>query len=200
VFIGVRMGSIFELAKEFIQMPPDELEILLESPIHELRVGALSIMGKQAAHKKTTESRKKELYDLYLRRHDRINNWDLVDLAAQHVVGAYLADKPRDRLYTLAKSENMWERRTSMYACVAYIRKGDVDDTLKIAEILVNDPEELIQKAVGTLLRGVDGDNRPKLLDFLDRYAATMPRVMLRYAIEHLSDEQRAHYMSLKHK
>ncbi len=95
VFMGVRMGSLFKLSEEFIDMPPKEIEKLLESPIHEVRAGAVSIMNKQGRNKKTTESRRKELYDLYLQRHDRINNWDLVDLGATFVIGRYLFDKPR---------------------------------------------------------------------------------------------------------
>lgn len=95
VFIGVRMGQIFELAKDFLELPVDELEELLESPVHEIRAGALSIMDKHARRKRTDEQRRAELYELYLRRHDRIDSWDLVDLAAPHVVGRYLADKAR---------------------------------------------------------------------------------------------------------
>jgi hypothetical protein len=114
VFIGVRMGQIFALAKEFMGMPLDEVEKLLESPIHEVRVGAVSIMDFQARSKKTTEARRKELFDLYLRRHDRINTWDLVDRSAIWVVGSYLFDKPRKVLYRLAKSKMMAERRTAI--------------------------------------------------------------------------------------
>jgi len=106
-FIGVRMGQVFALAKEFIDMAPREIEKLLESQIHEARAGAVSIMDWQARNKKTTEARRKELYDLYLRRHDRINNWDLVDRSAPYVVGGYLLDKPRDILYKLARSKNV---------------------------------------------------------------------------------------------
>jgi 3-methyladenine DNA glycosylase AlkD len=198
LFMGVRMGQVFELAKEFIDIPPAELEKLLESPIHEVRAGALSIMDKQGRHNKTLESRRKELFDLYLRRIDRVNNWDLVDLAAGFVVGRYLEDKPRDILYQLARSENLWERRTAMVSTSYFIRKGDVDDTFRIAEILVNDPHDLIQKAVGGWLRAAGDSDRPGLLRFLDQYAATMPRTALRYAIEHLDREQREHYMNLK--
>ena len=104
-------------------MPPDEIERLLESPIHEARAGALSIMAKQAALKKTTKARKKELYDLYLRRHDRINNWDLVDLAARDVVGGYLADRSRRPLYRLARSKSMWKRRTAILSTM-HLRRG----------------------------------------------------------------------------
>ena len=107
------MGHVFELAKEFMEMPPAEIEKLLESPIHEARAGAVSVMDFQARSKKTSESRKKELFDLYIKRHDRINNWDLVDRSAIYVIGAYLFDKPRDILYKLARSKNIWERRTA---------------------------------------------------------------------------------------
>ena len=103
--MGVRMGSLFKLSEDFIDMPPNEIEKLLESPIHEVRAGAVSIMNKQGRSKKTSEIRRKELYDLYLQRHDRINNWDLVDLGAAFVVGRYLFDKPRNILYKLATSK-----------------------------------------------------------------------------------------------
>lgn len=111
-FLGVRMGQVFSLAREFIEMPPAEIEKLLESEIHEVRGGAVSIMDWQARSKKTPAARRKELFDLYLRRHDRINNWDLVDRSAPYVVGGYLFDKPRKILYKLARSKNVWERRT----------------------------------------------------------------------------------------
>ncbi len=122
VFIGVRMGEVFGLAKEYVDLPPDEIETLLESPVHEVRAGALSVMDKQARRKRTPESRRKELYDLYLRRIDRINNWDLVDLAAPYVIGGYLVDKPRDILYELARSEDLWERRTAIVSTSYFIR------------------------------------------------------------------------------
>lgn len=197
-FMGVRMGSVFETAKTFIDMPPDEIEKLLESAIHEVRAGALRIMGKQAARKKTSETRRKELYDLYLRRHDRINNWDLVDLAAWHVVGGYLADKPRDILYSLAKSNNLWERRTAILSTMHFIKEGDVDDVFELAEILVSDPHDLIHKAAGWALREAGKKNPQRLFEFLNRHAATMPRTLLRYAIERLDKPQREHYLKLK--
>jgi DNA alkylation repair enzyme len=197
-FMGVRMGQIFALAKEFIEMPPDEIEKLLESPIHEVRVGAVSIMDWQARSKKTHEERRKELFDLYIRRHDRINNWDLVDRSAPYVVGGYLFDKPRDVLYKLARSENVWERRTAIVSTYYFIRAGDVADTFKIAEMLLNDDHDLIHKATGGWLREAGKKDPQKLLGFLDKYAGAMPRTALRYAIEHLDKKQRDHYMGLK--
>jgi len=197
-FLGVRMGQVFALAKEFMALPLNEIEQLLESPIHEVRVGAVSIMDFQARSKKTLEARKKELFDLYIKRHDRINNWDLVDRSAPYVVGGYLFDKPRAILYKLARSKNIWERRTAIVSTGYFIRKGDIADTFKIAEMLLKDDQDLIHKATGWMLRAAGGVERPKLLSFLDQQAATMPRTLLRYAIEHLDKKQRAYYLSLK--
>ena len=197
-FIGVRMGQVFAHAKEFIDMTPDEIEKLLDSKIHEVRAGGCSIMDKQARRKKTTPERRKELYDLYLRRHDRINNWDLVDVCAIHVIGGYLADKPRTVLYKLAKSKNMWERRTAIVSTAYFIRQRDLDDTFRIAELLLKDKEDLVHKATGWMLRFAGDKDRGRLLSFLDKRAATMPRVMLRYAIEKFDKKQRDHYLRLK--
>jgi 3-methyladenine DNA glycosylase AlkD len=198
IFIGVPMGKVFALAKEFIDAPLGEIEKLLESPIHEARAGAVSIMDFEARRKKTSDARRKDLYDLYLRRHDRINNWDLVDRSAQYVVGGYLFDKKRDVLYKLARSKNIWERRTAIFSTSYFLRNGEVDDTFKIAEMLLNDKEDLIHKATGWMLRVAGGVDRQQLLDYLDVHAATMPRTMLRYAIEKFDPKLRAHYLGLK--
>ncbi|MBB5785608.1 DNA alkylation repair protein [Jiangella mangrovi] len=197
-FIGVRMGTVFELAKEFIDLPPAEIERLLDSDVHELRAGALSVMDKQARRKRTPPERRTELYELYLRKHDRIDNWDLVDLAAIHVVGGYLADRPRDVLYELARSPRWWERRTAVVATAYFIKSSDLDDTYGIAELLLGDPEDLVHKAVGGWLRAAGDKDPDRLRAFLDRHAAAMPRVMLRYAIEHLDAAQREHYRALR--
>lgn len=199
-FIGVRMGQVFALGKQFMEMPPREIEKLLDSPIHEVRAGGCSIMGKQSTHKKTSESRRKELYDLYLRRHDRINNWDLVDLCAHKVVGKYLLDfgKPRNILYKLARSKDTWERRTAIVSTFSFIGKGDLDDAFRIAEILMKDDQDLVHKATGWALREAGKKDRKRLLSFLDKHAATMPRIALRYSIEHLDKKQRDYYLGLK--
>lgn len=196
--MGVRMGQIFALAKEFMDMPLDQVEVLLETPIHEARVGAVSIMDYQARSKKTTEKRRKELFDLYIRRHDRIDTWDLVDRSAINVVGCYLVDKPRKILYKLARSKAMSERRTAIVSTLYLIGKGDVDDAFKLAEMLLDDEENLIHKAVGWALRYAGDKDRQKLISFLDQYAATMPRTTLRYAIEHFDKDQRDHYLAMK--
>ena len=197
-FIGVRMGSIFELAKENIDMPTSEIERMMESPLHEIRAGAMSIMGQCAKRKKVDAGRLKELYDLYIRRHDRINDWDLVDLAAYFVIGRYLEDKPRDILYELARSKNMWERRTAIVSTAHFIRTGETDDTFKIAEMLVRDNEDLVNKGTGWMVRYAGDKDRAKLLRFLDEFAAEMPRVLLRYSIEKLDADTRSYYLKLK--
>lgn len=198
-FIGVRMGHIFQTAKDFLDMPVNEIERLMESPIYEARTGALSIMGKAAGEKKVSPERLEELYDLYIRRHDRIDDWGLVDLGAYQVVGRYLEDKPRDILYKLARSDNWWRRRTAIVATAAFIKRGEVDDTFKISEMLLEDKKDLVHKGAGWMLRYAGDKDRAALLSFLDKYAATMPRVMLRYSIEKLDKEQRQHYLGQKH-
>jgi 3-methyladenine DNA glycosylase AlkD len=194
-FIGVRMGAVFALAKEMVSLPPGDIERLLQSDIHEVRAAAMSIMAKQYAAKKTTAERRQELFELYLRRHDRINDWDLVDLGAWHVIGPHLVEGGRDLLYRLARSDNMWERRTAILATFAFIRRTDYADTFAIAEMLMADPEDLIHKAAGWMLRSI-GD-RAASTAFLDRNAARMPRVMLRNALEHFAPDERAHYLAL---
>jgi len=196
--IGVRMGQIFALAKEFMDMPLLEVEKLLESNIHEVRVGAVSIMDFQARNKKTSAERRKELFDLYLKRHERINTWDLVDRSAIWVLGSYLFDKPRKVLYKLAKSKMMAERRTAIVTTLYFIGKGDVDDAFKLAEIMLHDKEDLIHKANGWALRFEGDKDRQQLMNFLDKHAASMPRVTLRYALEHFDKPQRDHYLGLK--
>jgi 3-methyladenine DNA glycosylase AlkD len=196
--LGVRMGQVFALAKEYMAMPLDEVETMLESPFHEMRVGAVSIMDFQARSKKTTDEQKKKLFDLYIRRHDRINTWDLVDRSAPWVVGSYLMDKPRKVLYKLAKSKRMAERRTAIVSTLFFIGKGDVEDAFKLSELMLYDKEDLIHKANGWALRFAGDKDRKQLLKFLDKHAADMPRVTLRYAIEKFDKKQREHYLKLK--
>jgi 3-methyladenine DNA glycosylase AlkD len=194
-FMGVRMGQLFSLAVEFRGMPIREIEKLLESKIHEVRAGGVSIMDKESRYKKTTESRRKEFYDLYMRRHDRINNWDLVDLGCLHMVGCHLFDKPRQILYKMARSKNVWERRTAILGTCYFIRQGDLDDTFRIGELLLNDKHDLIHKAVGWMLRFAGSKDPKRLYALLDKHATTMPRTLLRSSIEGLTKKQREQYM-----
>lgn len=195
----IPMGQIFQLAKDFINASPSDIEALLDSPSHPRRVAAVSIMDFQARRKATPDGTRRELYELYLRRHDRIDSWDLVDRAAPHVVGGYLWDKPREPLYLLAASPHWYERRTSIVSTWFFIRRGDLDDTFRIGQILANDPHELVQKAVGGWIREAGKRDDQRLRDYLDRNAATMPRTALRYAIESLPPEVRDQYLGRKH-
>ena len=196
--LGVKFGTVFKVAKEFTDMPLVEIEKLLESPYYEVRMGAVSVMDFQARHKKTTPERKKALYELYINRHDRINNWDFVDRAAPNVVGGYLWDKPRDKLYELARSKNVWERRTAIVSTYFFIKQDDLEDTFQIAELLIHDEHDLINKAVGSWLREAGKKDESRLKRFLDIHAPTMPRIALRYAVEKFDQQTKAHYLKLK--
>ncbi|PRX96700.1 DNA alkylation repair protein [Allonocardiopsis opalescens] len=193
--IGVRMKQLFDTAKSFERMPLDQVDLLLDSPYYEARVGAVSILDFKARRKGIGDDERRELYLLYLRRHDRINNWDLVDRAAPRVIGWYLLDKPRRPLYELAASADVWERRTAITASFWFIRAGEVDDALALAGILLDDPEEPVHKSVGTALREIGKVDRDRLLAFLREHAERMPRVTLRYAVERLPPELRAELM-----
>lgn len=195
--LGLNMRTVFQMAKKYTDMPLSEVETLLESRYYEVRMGAVSIMDFQAKRKKTPDAQRKALFELYVRRHDRINNWDFVDRAAYSVVGGYLLDKPKDILYKLAHSEHVWERRTAIVSTYAFIKQREIEDTFRIAEILVNDKEELIQKAVGSWIREAGKKDETRLKRFLDEYAATMPRVTLRYALEKFDKETKKYYMSI---
>lgn len=196
IFIGVRVPQTRKIAKQFSNLSLAEIEKLLESPVHEHRLVALIIMTNQS--KKADDAHKKALYDLYLKRTDRINNWDLVDTSCRDVVGGYLMDKSREPLYKLAKSKDLWERRIAMVSTWQFIRVGQLGDTFEIAEVLLGDTHDLINKAVGWMLREAGKKDEVALKEFLDRHAATMPRTALRYSIERLSPYDKQYYMNLK--
>jgi 3-methyladenine DNA glycosylase AlkD len=196
-FIGVRMGAVFAAAREFASMDLDQVERLLEHDAHEVRAGAVRIMAEQAKAKATTDERLQALAAVYLGRHDRIDDWDLVDLGAWEVLGRSLVHRPRDVLDELAASDDPWRRRSAITATFAFIRRGELDDTYRIAELLLSDDHELVRKAVGWALRNA-GDHDPERLNvFLDAHAATMPRSTLRNAIEKLAPEERKRLLAL---
>ena len=192
------MGSIFALAKDCIDMEPAEIERLLEHQDHAARVGAVSVMDWQARRRSTTDERRRELFELYVRRHDLIDTWDLVDRSAIWVIGEYLVGRPRDVLYELARSPDPMRRRTAILSTYAFIRRDDLDDTYRIADLLRHDPDDLVNKAVGWMLREAGKRDEPRLLAELDAHAATMPRVTVRYAAEKLEPSARARYVAPK--
>jgi 3-methyladenine DNA glycosylase AlkD len=194
---GIHMAALFALAKSFTAMPLAEIEKLLNNKAYEARMGAVCIMDFQARNKKITAEKRKELYDLYISHHNQINTWDMVDRSAPYVVGGYLFDKPRKVLYQLAKSKNVWERRTAIVSTYFFIRQNDVDDTFKIAKLLVKDKHEMIHTAVGSWVREAGKRDEQQLLGFLETHAATMPRTMLRYAVEKLDKRLKEIYMAM---
>lgn len=199
VFIGVRMGPIREAAKANKNLPLTEVQKLLDSKVHEHRMAGLIILTLQ--YPKADDHAKQNIYDFYLKNvyKGRVNNWDLIDVTCPRVVGAHLVGKPHDVLYELARSKDLWQKRVGIISTFTFISKGDPATSLNLAEILLHDEHDLIQKAVGWMLREVGKRcDRAILLDFLDQHSHEMPRTMLRYSIEHLPPKQRAHYMRQK--
>jgi 3-methyladenine DNA glycosylase AlkD len=195
-FLGMSVPEIRSVVKQFRDLSLSEIEKLLASKYHEVRLTALLILVDQFK-KSRSEEEKKRLFDFYLSHTAFINNWDMVDCSAEHIIGGYLIDKDKSILYKLAKSQDVWERRISIISTFHFIKKGECNDTLRIAEILLQDKHDLIHKAVGWMLREVGKRcSREKLVTFLNTH--TLPRTMLRYAIEHFPKEERQIFMAKK--
>ena len=169
--IGVRMGTVFAIAKASTGMPLTEIDRLLDSDAYEERMVAVSIMDFKARAKNADRA---ALYDLWMRRLDRIDTWDYIDRSAPRVVGGYLLDRPRDVLFELARSDNRWHRRTAITAAFWIIRSSDLDDPLALCEILAADPEHLVQTNVGVALREIGRVDRGRLEEFLARRGADL--------------------------
>jgi 3-methyladenine DNA glycosylase AlkD len=195
VFIGVRVPQTRLVCREFKDMPLLEIQKLFDSPVHEHRLAAVILLSDQ--YKKADDAGRDAIFNLYLKNvyAGRINNWDIVDCSAEFVIGPHLQNTDRKLLFELAKSPDIWQRRVSILSAFWYVRHNDYATTLRLTEILLHDKQDLIQKAVGWQLREVGKRDRALLLNFLDQHAATMPRTALRYSIEHLTPEQKAHYM-----
>lgn len=195
IFLGITVPIQREVAKKFYkQITISEVQKLLQSKIHEHRLTALMILTLKYQVGEIKE--KKAIVNIYLKNTKWTNNWDLIDLSSNKIVGNYLLDKPRDILYKLARSKSIWERRIAIMATFEFINDLSYDDSLKIATILLHDPHDLIQKAVGWMLREVGKRNLSAEIKFLDQYYKTMPRTMLRYAIEKFDPEKRKFYLN----
>lgn len=193
-FLGIRVPQIRKVAREFKQISLKETKQLLQSEYHEERLCALIIL---VSNMKTADPEEQQrICKLYLENTKFINNWDLVDTSAQYIVGLYLSDKDRTTLYELAQSENLWERRIAIMSTFHFIKNDDYDDTLKIAELLLNDAHDLIHKATGWMLREVGKRDLKTLEIFLDQHNTSMPRTMLRYAIEKMPEKKRQYYLA----
>jgi 3-methyladenine DNA glycosylase AlkD len=204
-FLGVMVPQTRLLVKKYWrEISIDETQELLRSQYHEERLAALLIMVKKFEKSGKTGklafakamAGKKEIFDLYLANTKFINNWDLVDLSAPNIVGAYLKGESKKILFELAGSKNLWERRIAILATFAFIKNKDAKDALKIAELLVNDDQDLVHKAVGWMLREAGKRCGQEIEEeFLRKHCKIMPRTMLRYAIERFDDGKRNYYL-----
>lgn len=192
-FLGIRVPVLRKLVKDFRGISFHDAFKLLESPFHEQRLLALLMLVDIA--KRSNEKDQKAIYTLYLRNVKFINNWDLVDSSAEHIVGAYLRTRDKKPLYSLARSKDLWKRRIAIMATFHYIKQNTFADALKISETLLNDEEDLIYKAVGWMLREIGKRDIGIEEDFLKKYYEKMPRTMLRYAIEKFPEEKRIKYL-----
>ena len=195
LFIGISVPETRKVVKKHKNASLEQIQELLQSKIHEHRLCGLLIMVDQ--YQKTKEN--EEIFNFYLKNISRVNNWDLVDSSAEKIIGAHIFQKDKKLIYELVQSKNLWERRIAIISTFYFIKKRQFQDTLKIAEILLNDEEDLIHKAVGWMLRemGKKG-GMEKLIEFLDKNSQKMPRTMLRYSIEKLDEEQRRRYLNKK--
>lgn len=194
IFIGVMVPDIRKVVKQYISLPLTEVVKLLHSKIHEERLAAAFILVAQ--YKKGDEKLKQKIFNIYLSNTKYINNWDLVDLTAYHIVGEQLRNGSKQTLYKLAKSKDLWEKRISIISTFAYIKTGEYKETLKIAKMLLNDDQDLIHKAVGWMLREVGKRvSQEQEVKFLEQYAHRMPRTMLRYAIERFPEKLRKKFL-----
>ena len=193
-FVGLNSATQRLLAKKYSHLGFREIETLLKSKIHEERQIGFLILVIQ--FNRGEQSQKTRIYKFYLDHIDRVNNWDLVDLSADKILGAYLLGKPTGILNKLARSQNLWERRVAIIATYHFIKQNQFAKTLEIAEILLQDKHDLIHKAVGWMLREVGNRSLPTEIKFLKKHYKIMPRTMLRYAIEKFPEKQRKFYMA----
>jgi 3-methyladenine DNA glycosylase AlkD len=203
VFIGVRVPAIRAVAKRFSDLALDQIDALLDSPVHEHRLAALIILNGrfEKAAKQSDEDAQARMVELYLAalRRGRVNNWDLVDSSAENVIGPWLFDRPRDLLFELAGSESLWDRRVALLSSFAFIKRGDASTTLALCERLLPERTDLIQKAVGWMLREVGKRvDRALLLTFLETHAAAMGATALSYATEHFDRDTRQRLRALR--
>lgn len=195
-FLGLRVPTVRQAVKTYGNASLDTAARLLKSEYHEIRLFALLLLASRFA--KSDDAAQEKIYRLYLKHMHCINNWDLVDTSAPCIVGGYLHNKDRNILYELARSKSLWERRIAIMATFWFIRDGQYDDALRIAEQLLNDTEDLIHKATGWMLREIGKRNKSAETAFLKTHHRNMPRTMLRYAIERFSPTERQRYLSGK--
>jgi 3-methyladenine DNA glycosylase AlkD len=195
-FIGLTAPQLHALARIYHPMPLSEIEKLLLCEIHEARSLALTIMG--ARYKKGDTAEQDLIFQLYLDRLDRVDNWDLVDSSAPYITGPHLQARDRSLLDTLIASPILWRRRIAILSTLHFIRAGELQPTLDLCDRLIADKQDLMHKACGWMLREVGKRDEAILERWLDDRASRLPRTMLRYAIERMTPEQRRYYMDRK--
>jgi len=178
-----------KIALQHRSMKLEDLQLLLESNVHEHRAAALEILVAQ--YKRGDEEQRRRIFDFYLSNTHCVNNWDLVDASCRGIVGEHLRTRPRKLLDKLARSKSLWERRIAMVSTMPLVWAGETEDALRIAEVLLDDEHDLIHKAVGWLLREVGDEDQTALMNFLKKHYERIPRTALRYAIEHFPTEER---------
>jgi len=193
VFLGIRMPVLRRCVRQFDGTTLADVGVLLQSRYHEARMLALLLLV--ARYERAGDAERSQIYRTYLANTSRINNWDLVDLSASQIVGAHLEHRSRRPLYRLARSASLWERRIAVIATAYFVRRNDFRDTLALAAALRDDPEDLIHKAIGWMLREVGKRDKAALERFLTRHYHHMPRTMLRYAIERFAERERLAYL-----
>ena len=193
LFLGVMVPDSRIVVNHFKHASLKTIADLLNSKYHEVRLTALLILVDKFRSAGLPEQ--KEIFDFYLNFTSRINNWDLVDLSAKHIVGGYLLNRPRTQLIKLARSKNIWERRIAILATFAFIPHHQFEDSFKLANFLLHDEHDLIHKAVGWMLREVGKKSKPALVKFLKPRYQKMPRTMFRYAIERFPESERQAYL-----
>ena len=193
VFIGIRVPILRKLVKEYLDLALKDVKTLLRSKYHEERLLSLFIMVDQFS--KGDQRKKKSTYELYLENTGFVNNWDLVDSSAEHIVGAYLMDRSKTVLYRLAQSEDLWQRRISIMSTFHFVKRHEFSETLKISKMLLFDRQDLIHKATGWMLREIGKRHLPTEESFLKVHYKKMPRTMLRYAIEKFPEQKRQRYL-----
>lgn len=196
-FLGVKVPQIRLLVKENPITELSEIQKLLQDEIHECRSAALIHLERLFSNSKRNEKLQKTIFDFYLKHTKYINNWDLVDISAPKIVGKYLFDKSKQQLFDLATNGDLWQKRIAIISTLYFIKKGELDTTFQLAEILINSQEDLMQKAVGWMLREAGKINHEREVEFLlanDRYKK-MPRTMLRYAIEKFDENLRQSFL-----
>jgi len=192
-FLGIRVPQLRKLALEYAGVKWRDIETLLQSPVHEERMLALLILVRRYQQGNAIEQ--KRIYRLYFQSTQFINNWDLVDVSAEHIVGAFLFGRDKEPLSRLAESADIWERRIAIMSTFYFIRQKRYSETLRLARLLLSDEEDLVHKAVGWMLREVGKRDLRAEEKFLRQHCTEMPRTMLRYAVERFPEPKRKRYL-----